>query len=98
VPKCIERKPGCWWRVVETSFRTAAPGLEGSPIEVSGVRGMRAISVVGILRFGGGGFGLVLVMVKVVRLLDGVVGGSGVVSGIGDSGVERWKNRSRAVI
>jgi hypothetical protein len=41
---------------------------------------------------------LVLVMVKVVRLLDGVVGGSGVVSGIGDSGVERWKNRSRAVI
>ena len=30
--------------------KTAAPGFEGSPMEVPGVRGMRAISVVGIFR------------------------------------------------
>jgi hypothetical protein len=34
---------------VATDWRTAAPGLEGSPIEVPGVREMVAISVVGIL-------------------------------------------------
>jgi len=49
VPKCREWKPGCWRRVRATSKRTVAEGCEGLPMEVPGARGMRAISVVGIL-------------------------------------------------
>ena len=63
VPKCMDWKPGCWRRVEATEERTAAPGLEGSPMEVPGRRGMRAISVVGILKVGG----------LVVVVVDGVV-------------------------
>jgi len=45
--------------VVATSARTAAPGFEGSPIEVPGVREMVAISVVGIsVGFGVSGCGV----------------------------------------
>ena len=68
VPKCISWKPGCWRRVEATEATTAAPGLEGSPMEVPGRRGIRAISVVGILAVG----------VVVVAVVEGVVwyGGS----------------------
>ncbi len=49
VPKWTCCRPGCSWRVVMMSFNAAALECEGSPIGVPGMRGMSAMSVVGMM-------------------------------------------------